>query len=262
MTGDDPNERILDLWYEPRFDLAKLRPRMPRVYGPLARGGLVTVGLNPSFSRAAFASFAPGVKPDELFGWSERERFDLVRAIEVDELAVREPDGYRNYYGDFWDLRGQLGRSIGAPVPWQHLDVFLLRTTSSKPRRNKQSTERTLSEWVSTGAPFETLTPFGTAQVNVCVELIKHVQPAVLVVPNADASRILERALGSRFDPESGRDVVDVGAGDVPVFYSGQWKGGGIDEFSLRHLKWRIEAAYRDAERAIKASSGGSRAAE
>lgn len=236
--ADELNKQILDLWYRTEYKLAVSRPRMPRVYSEFHQGGLLTVGLNPSFSATAFAKFAPGVKPDDLFGWRDDvSTFDLQRAREVDAAALL---GYDEYYGAFKSLAVELSQ-LGTPVRWQHTDAFLLRYSSDD--------ELAKSGVLKKGNEFElqNLTDFGRAQLEVCISIIEYVAPDLLVVANMNSARLIEERLGALWDDDRGEFSASVSGKSVPVFFSGQWKY--MDGYSRKHLHWRITRAVRTSRK-------------
>lgn len=232
---DELNQRILDLWYRKEFGLAARRPRMPRVYSHLRQGGLLTVGLNPSFSAQAFKKFAPNIVPEELFGWRDDVgTFDLKLACEIDAAALT---GYSDYYGPFWSLAAKLTELASAPVNWQHTDAFLLRIGTDD--------ELAKAGVLRKGGRFElsNLTDFGRAQLEVCISIIEHVSPQMLVVANAKAARLIEERLGATFDDDRGEFSATISGKAVPVFFSAQLKY--MDIYSSQILEWRIKRAFR-----------------
>ena len=233
--AEDLNQRILDLWYRKEYRLATTRPKMPRVYSDFRQGGLLTIGLNPSFSAAAFKKFAPDVVPEELFGWRDDVAgFDLKRAREVDAAALV---GYGDYYSRFWSLAATLGELAGTPVHWQHTDAFLLRITSGE--------ELAKSGVLRKGRVFDlsNLSDFGRAQLEICISIVEHVAPDLLVVANANAARLIEQRLGATFDEERGEFSAAIAGKTVPVFFTEQWTY--MDTYTRDHLQWRIKRAFR-----------------
>jgi hypothetical protein len=234
--ADELNQRILELWYRKEFGLAEKRPRMPRVYAEVRQQGMLTVGLNPSFSIKAFKQFAPNIVPEEVFGWRDDvSTFDLQLACDIDAAALA---GYDGYYGPFKRLAAELTELAGAPVNWQHTDVFLLR----------MGTDDELAEAggvLRQGERFElsSLSAFGKAQLEVCISIIEHVSPEVLVVANMNAARLVHERLGATWDETKGEHSVSISGKAVPVFFSAQWKY--MDTYSRQHLEWRIKRAFK-----------------
>lgn len=234
--ADDVNREIIQLWYEPVHGLASRQPRMPLVYPELRGRGLVFVGLNPSFSEDAFATFLSGPEwadfdAPTFYAWRDRaDDFDVARGQRVERAAL---DSYDKHYGPFAKLAATLS------THWDHLDLFLLRETKQKTVFSQ------VSRGGARGWTASELNGFGRAQLDLCVRLLERLAPEILVVANAAASRLLNGALGGSFDSEQGHHHVRLGNRLVPAFFSSMWTQGAIDTFSLERLHWQIERAHR-----------------
>lgn len=230
------NQAILDIWYDPQFGLQAHQPLMPMVYPDLREGGIVSMGLNPSFSKAAFSAFLHGDEwadfdPEAFYGWKhDRGDFDLVRACEIERLALER----YAYYRPFRDLSRRLG------CTWQHLDLFAVRATKD---------ERALALVGVSGKDDEELAalpPFADAQVKLCLELLDRLKPDAVVIPNVTVARIVIARLKADFDEAVGLRTTRLGGRSVPVFASSMWTGArALDRYSKELLLWHIEKTVR-----------------
>ena len=234
--ADDVNREILRLWYAPEHGLVDRKPLMPLVYPELRGGGLLFVGLNPSFSEKAFRSFLVGSEwedfdPQTFYAWRDRcDDFDVHRAQRVEAAALAAYEHYRRF--------ARLAASL--ETQWVHVDVFTLRDTSQKAALS-QILRGGARELVCTN-----LNGFGRAQLGLCTRLIQRLAPELLVVANAAASRLLVEALDGTFDEAAGHHVVRLGDRIVPAFFSSMWTQGALDAFSAQRLEWQIRRVYRE----------------
>lgn len=224
------NSGLLDIWYTPAFQLNVLKPRMPMVYADLCEGGLVVVGLNPSFSDKAFSSFlaATPLHPFDhsaFYAWRDRrEDYDVITAAEVERLSLSY---YSDYFGPFASLANHLG------VRWQHVDLFGVRETDDDKAMGWVSSRRS-----GRVDGFEDLNAFGLAQVTWCRDVLNSMKPDAVLVANSRAARILQGAWSAPFDDQCGHRWLQLGGRRVPVFMSGSWKY--MDVFVSELMRWHL----------------------
>ncbi len=225
------NDAIMEVWYRPALGLETSRPRMPMVYPQLVAGGLLVVGLNPSFSEVGFRSFLRGPEwasfdPMEFYRWRSGPGDYVAKAQRIEEASLQA----HAYFRPFEAFAASVGR------PWQHLDLLAVRETSDK----------VALEWVGCAEKREPILPslnaFGRAQVEVSVRAIGLIQPECLIVPNVTAARILVETLRATFDDERGCYLASVGEKQVPMFCSSMWTGQrALDRFSRELLEWHLK---------------------
>lgn len=244
VTSKDINERILDLWYRPDLKLHELSPRlmMPLTYpeeSKESKGGILFVGMNPSFHPPDFSRFLVGAKwnefdPKVFFAWCNvRREFDLAKALEIDSAAVNSSLQYYKLFRDF---------ASAIDARWQHADLFLIRIKKQKHLKQYLFAKK------KKGWDAKNLNAFARAQIEIFVDVVRVISPDVLVVANATVAHLLEDLFETRFDDETGTHRIRVGScAEVPYFPSAMWKGGSMDTYSLQRLKWQIKRALPEA---------------
>jgi hypothetical protein len=210
---------IWEKYFEPAEDLF-----IPLILPPLVHGGVLFVGINPSFSPDGFKRCLTGtpfaeVDPQEFFHWRNRGSLDLEKAIQIEQYAR---DRYP-YFNKFRDISSHIG------LPWEHVDLFLFRETS------QNSFKRRIIEGGK-------LTPFALEQLELCRSLIEEIDPKVIVVVNAFASNLFVEIFGAEFDERFGYHLITLNARSIPVFLASMLTGQrAMDRYSYQRLRWQIK---------------------
>ena len=118
-------------------------------------------------------------------------------------------------------------------LPLQHIDVFLYKQTSQNDF---------LSRIIHKGK----LNEFGEAQLAIFDEVLKIIEPKVVVVANAFASSIVRTHFKDAltFDEKRGFHVLSLGNRKIPIFFSSMITGQrALDTGSYERLKWHVRQA-------------------
>lgn len=219
--------------------------------GPVAgrTSEVVFVGLNPSFARTAICDQWKEVhgENDELFDaklrmfrWKARQQMEDRQRIDA---AVRAVDEYaREHYGRYYDLIRALAHEADAEGRWQHVDLFPMRNTSQKDVSNSFDVKRKkgAKEWQSAVSDM----------FEAAIELIEALQPKVVVVLNAHASRTLEawlplelKANQHRHEAARAQEPTRRRLRGVPFLLGSQLSGGATSTYA----RLRLAADLRDA---------------
>jgi len=225
------NEKLMVLW-EDHF--AKEKDPMalaPLQYPKLMTEAILFVGLNPSFSddgwekivekeKEKLGPILKGLKPADYFRWPSSEAFSVEGAITLEEKSRKH---YSKYFGPIKTIAENLGEEF------EHIDIFAYRETNAG---------KTLSTVAKKKVD---LNVFGRRQFDIFTELLKKLNPKVVVVNNASASHIYltQREVG--FCPRTGvfTDSIDGGRA-FPVFFTAMLTGGHLDVFSRDRLYWHL----------------------
>lgn len=230
MSSPNPTyERLLQIW-EKQFG-SNGNARMPLVPAPVHPAPLLFVGLNPSFGKDGFRRLLhktpyERVNASRFFKWKNREQFDPQVAQEIEKIAkAKHP-----YFKPLKDIADSL------EVEWEHVDLFFYRETGQN--RVKKLV------WEDD----DVLTEFGRAQVELARQLMAQVDPKVIVVVNALASRILERELQATFDEDKGYHTLCLKTNRIPAFFGSMLSGQrALDTYSRQRLQWHIKRALESA---------------
>lgn len=226
FKADKLNQNLLNLWENYYQDNSNTL--MPLFYGPLKQKALLFVGLNPSFSEQGFVrlfqdtEFA-GLDPTEFFAWKNRKSFDLDKAIRIEKLAR---DKYR-YFNPIKEIAEYVG------LDWEHIDLFFERITN----------QNQLNEEIFEDGRRLVLTEYAKAQLKLSLKLIEDIEPEIIVVINAGASRILRDKWEGRLllDDKIGTYLVQLNERRVLVFFSSMITGQrALDRGSFERLKWHV----------------------
>jgi hypothetical protein len=196
---------------------------MPLFYPSLKQGGLLFVGLNPSFSAAGMrrllvnTSYAT-LNPGQFFHWRNRANFDVKTAKAIEVIAKRR----YAYYAKFGDFAHYVG------MDWEHVDLFFYRETSAS----------RLRDLIFEG---NTLTQFGRDQIDISKRIVAAVRPKAVVVANALASRLAENEYNAAFDEKHGHHWLQVNDEVIPAFLAGMFTGQrAMDNYSYQRLRWQV----------------------
>ncbi len=225
------NEDIIALW-----EGEKSAPELwPMLYEDFFTDGLLTIGLNPSFSNKGWRHLEgePDLEnvlrnPSTFFKWdpNNRDKFNRDEALSAEQSArIRHP-----FYEAMRTLRQKTSDASHAQS-WNHIDLFFVRVTDHKELRgslfNKLSPEEI------------ELTEFGFAQFEQFQKLLEAAKPRVVVIYNALASRIYSKHRGNcKYDPNCGCYFDKIGSRTVPVFFTGFPTF--MDRFTKERLNWHV----------------------
>lgn len=222
-------EQLLEIWSS-RFG-SEDEVWMPLVPPPVRRARLLFVGLNPAFSADGFARiFAaigyPEIEPSQFFSWCNRSRFD-PKLSQKTEVRARKTDDYFKVFGEIAD-------KYGLRDDYEYVDLFFYRETSQKDCRDLF--------WKN-----HRPTRFGRDQLALSKALICEIDPRVIVVANAFASRIAEYEFPCKFSEKHGYHTTELTGKRIPVLLGSMLKGqGAMDRYSLHRLEWHVKHALAE----------------
>jgi len=226
MKGDI-NDAIVELWNT--YFANDEEVYAPLFYKDLKRGGLLFVGMNPSFSIQGFSRSLKGSKyegmdPKDFYLWKS-VRQDLSRVSACADIERMSHTTYTSYFGVLRDIAKEVG------LDWEHVDLFLYRET------NQASFE---SRIFSKGK----LNDFAKDQLSLFRRIVGSINPKVIVINNARGSKIVQEYLkdGLVYDSELGCHLLKVGDSRVPIFFTSMLSGQrSLDVHSRERLVWHIK---------------------
>lgn len=255
-AAGDIYQALFDLWQQYFRSRPERGALIPLIYKPKP-ATLLFVGLNPSFDgkaieRIAKASPALKIQVPDFFRWSTYKRLDRFPSVVIQnaqnfETAARtrkddeDPylrQHYKTYFGPLESIAGEvLGRQRSRD--WEHIDLFFYRKTKQR------SLVGPILKKKADGGEKESLTDFGARQIKLSTRLILDINPKIIVVTSALASRLFAREFNARFSESDGHHFARVNRTDMPVFLGGMLSGQhAMDSFSSQRLTWHIKRAW------------------
>ena len=229
MSIQEINASIVDLWKRTKGEEA----RVPFCYSEIKIGGILFVGMNPSFNESSMLKNIEksGIKGFgiESFKLSDEnlKKQNIKNIIEFDEYTR---DNYP-YFSKFKTL----AENVGMKDKWEHVDLFCLRETSQH------------DVAVRLGLNKNSYTKFAEEQLGIFSRLVTFASPKVIIVANAKASSIYKDMFKSKFDDEVGyyhTEIKGNSNSSVPTFFTSMLTGQrALDNFSFERLQWHVKRA-------------------
>ncbi len=234
------NEKIVKIWND--FPDSH-NGRAPLFYGDFSEKEFLSIGLNPSFSMERFLNNAVrkvtgdnNLNAEDFFRWDNAKKHlneFIKKSLEIDNMA-------RNSY-PFHLALTEIAEKIGFKVNYEFVDMFLLRETS----------QGNLEPYICENNECNNspkLNDFGKKQFDLLLEIIQTINPKIILVVNALASKIFKNELSSslRWEEEIGTYVLTMKNAkrnvNCPVFLSGMLSGQrALDIFSKERLIWHMK---------------------
>ena len=207
MFTDKINKKILDIWrnYCNNDDLS------PVLYNDIKPSNILFLSLNPSFPK-----FSKGMRKDlgfesdsDLTDFYKWGNYDTTKShiFKLEDKIAKESYPYFNKIKE-------IANELGYIDSWLHLDLFFYRETNQNEFLNKVYSNNYLNN-------------FGERQFNLIYHNIHKIDPKVIVVPNAMASKILKNrfSIDRNEVREKGYNTVKINNKDIPIFFSGMFSG-------------------------------------
>jgi len=228
------NDRYIELWkeYENKVD------KVPSLLPELKTNTLLFIGINPSCSylEEKLETIGSDLTTEEFLEWTYSLTEEKREEIK-DERRVSRGQDEESAYGYFKPFYKISRDVMNDEHEWEHLDVF----------RTIASNEEDLTERLKMNSEGKELSEFGEKQFEFFHELLKKLNPQIIVVQNAKASKIIKHRLNindNNFRKKQGFHIKKVNKRDVPIFFSGMLSGHrALDTGSKKRLIWHIKKA-------------------
>lgn len=231
MRNQEINSKIIDLWN--KYFHSDNEVYVPLLYDNFKKGGLLFVGMNPSFSTKGFRTILKNteyknINPESFLKWSHvSSNSDLIDdCIKIENYAY---SNYSQYFGRPIEIADRVG------LGWQHIDLFLYKETSQTSFMNRIISKGQLNQ-------------FALDQLAIFEEILLHIEPQCIVITNAFGSEILRKYLKSDFewDEDNGFHWFKKSNKKVPIFFSSMLSGQrALDRWSYERLVWHIGKAVK-----------------
>jgi len=248
LNPDTFNKEILQVWK----NYSGCSKYFPMIYPKLKSNPVLFVGINPSISSQAFSSVKDYLQQatcsDELKkikSQSELVNFLKYNVHNVNDRRVKDIACLENLFRKHYKYFDGIRRIAGDD--WEHVDLFFCRTTKEKDLGLLKD---------------EKLTPFHQAQFDVTKKLVTSLNPRIVIIINALASRIFAKTCAPgiindiNWDEMSPQDSffkthgfygLKLSSRMVPLFFSSMLTGGQLDRGSRQRLVWHINQALKFA---------------
>jgi len=231
MRNEEINSKIIALWN-------KYFKNDPEAYAPLfydefKKGGLLFVGMNPSFSARGFRTILQNTEYKDMdtatfFKWSNIS----ANLALIDDCIKVETYASKNYL-QFFGRPIEIAKKVG--LDWQHIDLFLYRETSQNNFMNRVRNNGVLNE-------------FGMDQIRLFEDILIQIEPKCVVVANATGSEILREYIKNdlSWDAERGFHWFFKDGKKIPMFFTSMLSGQrSLDRWSYERLVWHIGQTVR-----------------
>ncbi|HEY4498572.1 MAG TPA: hypothetical protein VJH94_00745 [Candidatus Paceibacterota bacterium] len=230
MVNEKINKRIVALWKK-HFGTSD-KVYAPIFYDDFEPGGLLFIGVNPSFNpkgsrRAVRGTEFENLDPESFYRWS-----NIVSDPKYIDMCIAIGRHVHEKYGTYFKRMHDIAKTVG--MPFQHIDIFLYKQTSQKDFLSLVYEKK------------GELNEFGRDQLEIFHEILASMRPVAIVVANAFASRIIRKHLKHdlMFDDTKGFHGLRLGGKLVPIFFSSMLSGQrALDTGSYERLVWHVRQA-------------------
>ena len=243
LTNEDINNKIIKIWKE-KYDG---QARIPHLYSPFNIGGILFIGLNPSILNLSkikktleekYEDQAKAILEDLKHLPKYLKDLSAESISEITEMTsiIKEVHPY------FAKCR-EISKETG--INWEHIDLFFEKET------NQKNVIHDYVEEESFNSKNIKLDKFAEEQLEISMLAIEAIEPKIIVVINALASKILKQQYKedklSKLDEDKGFYTVKLNNKDIPIFFSGMLTGQrALDDGSYERLKWHIRSALKN----------------
>jgi len=242
---EDFNSRIFSIWEEHYETVEKLSKQLehteilaPVVYSKILKQSVLFIGMNPSFTPSYFEKEFDVIQDAWKFFSFETRKQNTQKWIEI-EKKVKENHSYFNKFPTIVDyLNARNSRNLS----WGHIDLLSMKHT----RQNeflKNIGLQTIDD--VTKIKDEEIRKFVTDPLNAAQEFILEIEPTIIIVANAKASRLFKKYFNPKWINENGCYLTEIGTRRIQTHLTGMLTGQrALDNESFKSLIWQINNAF------------------
>lgn len=228
------NNRILEVWKNNLLQTENTY--IPLFYREIHKHSLLFVGLNPSFNPLKWQNYLTsmpdsGIVVEEFFKFDPNKRVEIEKVLDIEEAILDK----HTYFKRIEEISEEIFEKYAKNKRWAHLDLFFFRLTKQELLKSIIYTDKQLNK-------------FANDQLEISLELIQESEPAIIIVINALACKIIRERWGSQiiYNDERGYDEITLRGKVVPIFFSGMLSGQrALDNETFKRLKWHIGKAVQ-----------------
>lgn len=262
---EDLNKRIVDLW-DKNIDIFRRNNLTLLIPGSIPEDKsckFLVIGLNPSFSDVVGSKLEKKLDENKITLPSDFDKVKLLPYYEFNgctgnyperQIFINRLDEFsfeiHPYFSRYKTLSTELFSNENAML---HLNLYQFRQAKQQkiedlqngiiylePRKGKKKrSKKTISE----------IADFFSSQSEITISKIKTLNPKIILIGNALASRTLMQKLKpsiSEFIDEIGSYKLKNGDEEALLFFSGMLTGkGALDNFSFDRLKWHMKHSLK-----------------
>jgi len=218
----------------------------PLLYPDLIKRSVLFVGMNPSFDTRYLAK-AEGVSENELWKlYNIKNAKYSAKWIESVEKATHSEKTHP-YFGKFEKVTEYLNKYFPEDrFDWEHIDLLTFRNTQQNESLKRLGLDRTDNPAKISDIEMR---KFIIDQLNVAKELLENIEPRIIIVVNAKASRIYKSFFVTNWCEKYGCYFTDIKERKVQTHLTGMLtQQRALDKESFRSLKWNIKYTYENNE--------------
>lgn len=227
MNTTKINEKVLSIWEKYYKKDEGLLNRLPLQYPDLKeKPDILFISMNPSSADNFFDK--QDTTEDYATFYKYPEKCNSERMKKVIEYEQKARDKY-----SFYDKMKEFSKNDTffkyecSSNPWEAIDLFYVRETN----------QNTVKEFL------EKLSDMKKEMVDVSFQLIRELDPKVIICPNAGVRNIFEERfdLPAAFDYEKGVYNLQIKDKKYPVFFTSMLSGQrALDSGSYNLLRWNV----------------------
>jgi len=238
IKNEKINSKIVVLWNKYFKDNGDVYA--PMFYDDFKQGGLLFVGMNPSFSDRGFRTILRGTEYENIVPTSFLKWKNISSNLKlIDDCINIENYSYKNYKS-YFARPVELAKEVG--LDWQHIDIFLYKETS----------QTDFKKLITNG---DTFNEFANEQISLFEEVLITINPKCIIVSNAFGSELLREHIKNDlvWDESRGFHWFTRGNKKIPIFFSSMLSGQrALDRWSYERLKWHIGEAVKVTDSTTK----------
>jgi hypothetical protein len=245
MNTEDFNSRIFSIWEEHYETVVKLSKQLehteilaPVAYSEIPQQSVLFVGMNPSFSPSYFEKEFDMIQDAWKFFSFETRNQNTQKWIEIEKIVKKN----HSYFNKFPTIVDYLNARNSRNLSWGHIDLLSMKHTRQKDFL-KNIGLQTIDD--VTKINDKKIRKFVTDQLNAVQEFILEIEPTIIIVANAKASRLFKNYFDHKWMDGFGCYLTEIGTRRVQTHLTGMLTGQrALNTESFKSLKWQINNAF------------------
>ncbi|MHA1169591.1 MAG: hypothetical protein ACTSRU_17325 [Candidatus Hodarchaeales archaeon] len=244
------NDQILELWSNSSLpkklqkDFQHPTIITPLLYPNLKKKSILFIGFNPSFSEKTIKKHKEIPMKDLWAFYNIENRGNLEEWISEVETSTKK----HTYFKKFPTVTRYLNKQLPAEnFHWEHIDLLLIRKTQQNQLLKAVGLDKTDDPEKITSPESK---KFILEQIKIFKKLLENLEPKIIIVANAKASKIYKNIIQCDWSDSLGCYITKIGDRCVQTHLTGMLtQQRALDNESFHSLKWMIKNAYTKINR-------------